>query len=147
MGAPSLGRGAWICLDAACCRKVQAHPEILSRSLRCAFPDGDLVERVRRWVTADVVRSLGSLARDGGIRPLVGTPPEGVAAVIVSADASARVVRRTQHLAHREVVRCPLDRLELGRLIGRGERASALLLEQGCAAEVVRKLRFMAALG
>lgn len=148
------GRGAWVHPRAACVTKVCAKAGVLSRALRTQVTIEGLGEQIRQRVVDGVLDGLSMAAASGsligGHDKLSAALREGTVRVVVTAsDASARTLQSLHDAAPDEVVFVPLGirREDLGRRIGRGERAAVGVRSTRGAAHLRRQLRRLHGLG
>jgi len=148
------GRGAWVCPTAACVDRIEAHSRLLGRALK-RDPGGMAVQelhlQLRRALQAEIQGLTRVAARSGrvssgaaGVRD-AGQP---VRALIHATDASARAVEEARHGAEgAALAEIGLDRVALGRLVGKGPRAVLAVRDGTPGDELVYRLRWLSALG
>lgn len=148
------GRGAWVCPTQACLEQVEARPRVLGRALKQdPGPEAarGLLAATRESLMAEVISRVELAAQAGALVSGTGhiEAAEGaLVALVCASDASA--LSRARALARCDgaaVAEIPLDRVALGRLIGRGPRA-ALAVRAGTPGDALAsRLRWLCALG
>ena len=148
------GRGAWVCPSADCIGRIEAHSRLLGRALKrdpgAAAVDG-LRERVRLAIHAEIpglirVAAHAGLVDSGAARVrAVGAP---IRALVCATDASARSTEEARAATGAATLATiGLDRVALGRLVGRGPRAVLAVRDGTPGDALVYRLRWLGALG
>lgn len=123
------GRGAWLCAEANCVRRLCRRPKGLERALRVRVDIRQLEERIHLACLEAVHHALLAASRGGCVvsgqqRLRERLPQGGLAVLVFAADASPRA-RRLSSLAVTELRthELELDARALGRAVGKGPRA------------------------
>lgn len=148
------GRGAWVCPTRACVDQVSRRPRVLGRALKADPGPGAVTELgadLRRALLAELHRLLLRAWRSGSVVAGAGALAAGApgyVAVVLASDASALTAAAARARCEDAVVAdISLDRLALGRLIGRGPRAVLAVRAGTPGDELAYRLRCLCALG
>lgn len=148
------GRGAWVHPARACLEVVDRGPAALSRAFKRPVPAPDIGAQVRAAVDAALLDGLSMAAAAGalvgGNDQLTAAIAEGrILEIVVASDAAVRTVEGLVQAAGPTVpfTTVPLDRVSLGKRVGRGPRAALGVTSSRAATHLRRQLRRLRALG
>lgn len=148
------GRGAWVCPTAECVGRVEAHSRLLGRALKRDPGAGavqDLRQQLLRALVAEIPAMVRCAARAGRVcsgAARIRAEGASILAIVRATDASTRSVEEARAIAGGvNAAEIGLDRVALGRLVGKGPRAVLAICGGTPGDELVYRLRCLGALG
>jgi uncharacterized protein len=148
------GRGCWIHPDHTCVQRLEEKPGLLKRHLDSVPDTSSLGASLGQLIQAAVLDGVSMAAAAGALvggRDLLekALREERILHVVVANDAAERTLGALRHASGGDIsfTTVPLNRVALGRRVGKGARAALGVTRSRASVHLLRSLRRLHGMG